>query len=56
MGYLVFKQLYAFVELFSDLSSSVYVDSECGLTLKTSPNMKNVHIALDIPIKYRKWC
>lgn len=56
MGCLVYELLYAFVELFFYLSSSVYVDSEFGSTLKTSSNMKNVHIALGILTEYREWC
>lgn len=55
MGCLVSKLLNTFVELPFNLSSSVYVDLELGLTPKISLYMKKVHIALGIPSEYHEW-
>ena len=39
----------------SDLSFSVYVDSEFGSTPKTSLDMMKVHTALGIPAECHEW-
>ncbi|KAM1286257.1 hypothetical protein ACFX2J_000330 [Malus domestica] len=52
---MVSKLLYTFVELPSNLSSSIYLDSEFGSTPNTSSDLKKGHIALGIPAKYREW-